>query len=119
MRIQSYKELEAYKKGYELVKMVYTITQSFPKAEIYGLSSQMRRAAVSIPSNIAEGYMRGPKEYVQFLKIALGSSAELETELSLSKDLGFCQESDFTKSNGILEEVIKLLKTYIKKLSNR
>lgn len=90
MKIQSYKELEAYKKSYEFVIKIYNITQSFPKEEIYGLVSQVRRSVISIPSNIAEGYRRGSKEYVHFLKVALGSCAELETQLSLSKDLGFC-----------------------------
>jgi four helix bundle protein len=85
--IKSYKELIAYQKSYELVLHIYRITRSFPKEEVYGMTSQIRRAAVSIPSNISEGYMRGSKEYIQFLKIALGSAAELETQLSLSKDL--------------------------------
>lgn len=75
MKVNSYKELIAYKKSYELAKIIYSITKMFPKEEIYGMSSQMRRSAVS---NIAEGYRRGSKEYVQFLRIALGSCAELE-----------------------------------------
>jgi four helix bundle protein len=92
------------------------MTQSFPKEEIYGLTSQIRRCAVSIPSNIAEGYMRGIKEYLQFLKIALGSAAELETQLSISKDLGYWQIIDFQEARPLNEEVIKLLKSYIGKL---
>lgn len=119
MKITSYKELIAYKKGYELVKIVYGMTKEFPKEEIYGLSSQMRRASVSIPSNIAEGYMRGSKEYIQFLKIALGSCAELETQISLSKDLNFCNEDVFKRALGLTQEVIKLLITYINKLTMR
>ena len=117
MKIESYKELEAYKKSYELVKIIYTITQKFPPEELYGLISQMRRCSISIPSNIAEGYMRGSKEYIQFLKIALGSCAELETQLLLSKDLGFCKEESFSKPYDLNIEVMKLLKTYITKLS--
>ncbi len=119
MKVKSYKELIAYKKGYELVKIVYEITSSFPKEERYGITSQMRRAAISIPSNIAEGYMRGSKEYLQFLKIALGSSAELETQISLSYDLKFFDKNNFDKSLNLLQEVIKLLVTYIKKLNER
>jgi len=117
----SYKELEAYRKSYEVVKKVYEITISFPKEEIYSLTTQIRRSSISIPSNIAEGYMRGSKEYIQFIKIALGSAAELETQLSLSKDLGFCDDRSFNEVFMLNQEVIKLLKTYIKKLtiSNR
>jgi four helix bundle protein len=119
MKINSYKDLEAYKKGSELVKVIYKITKNFPKEETYGITSQIRRASVSIPSNIAEGYMRGSKEYIQFLKMALGSCAELETQLSLSKDLSFCNESDFNKVYGLNEEIIKLLRTYINTMTNR
>ena len=71
--------MTAYQKGMELVKAIYTPTRGFPKEELYGLTSQIRRAGISIPSNIAEGYMRGSREYILFLKIALGSCAELET----------------------------------------
>ena len=116
MKINSYKELEAYKKAYEVAKMVYKMTASFPKEELYGLTNQLRRAAVSVPSNIAEGYMKGSKEYTQFLKIALGSAAELETQLSLSRDLGYCNEDNFDGVYILNEEVIRLLKTYIKKI---
>jgi len=119
LKVKSYKDLDAYKKSYEVAKQVYNITKSFPKEELYGLSAQTRRCAVSVPSNIAEGYMRGSKEYIQFLKIALGSAAELETQLSLSRDLGFCKDSQFEEAYQLNQEVIKLLKTYINKLSNR
>jgi four helix bundle protein len=119
MQIKSYKELTAYTKSYELVKSVYKATATFPKEEIYGIVAQMRRSAVSIPSNIAEGYMRGSKEYVQFLRIAIGSCAELETQLSLSKDLGFYPESDFLSVYNLNQEVMKLLNTYISRLTNR
>ncbi len=118
MKIESYKELEAYKKGYELVKTIYQMTIKFPKEEMYGITSQIRRASISIPSNIAEGYMRGSKEYVQFLKISLGSCAELETQLSLSKDLNFCNEEEFNKVYGLNQEVMKLLRTYINRIGN-
>jgi len=116
-KVQSYHELIAYQKAYQLVLLVYRLTQSFPREEIYGLTSQIRRCSVSIPSNIAEGYMRGSKEYIQFLKIALGSAAELETQLSLSKDLDYCQIQGFQEAQSLNEEVIKLLKSYIGKLT--
>ena len=119
MRIKSYKELIAYSKSYELVKIIYEITSQFPKEEMYGVTSQIRRSAISIPSNIAEGYMRGAKEYIQFLKIAFGSAAELETLLSLSKDLKFCKESDFNKAYNLTQEVMKLLRAYVTKLTSR
>lgn len=117
MKITSYKELIAYKKAYELVKVVYDITANFPQEERYGLLAQIRRSAVSIPSNIAEGYMRGSREYIQFLKIAWGSCAELETQLSLSKDLSLCNKTQYEKANGLLQEVMKLIRTYINKLA--
>lgn len=119
MKITDYKELVAYQKAYEVARLVYELTKGFPKEEIYGLTSQLRRSAVSIPSNIAEGYMRGSKEYIQFLKVALGSAAELETQLSLSRDFGFCNGNEFNEVYELNQEVMKLLKTYINKLSNR
>ena len=117
MKISSHKELEAYKKSYKLAIMIYQLTRRFSKEEIYGITSQMRRAAVSIPSNIAEGYMRGSNEYIQFLKIALGSSAELDTQISLCADISLCSKEDTVQVASLNEEVIKLLKTYITKLS--
>jgi four helix bundle protein len=119
LKITDYKELVAYQKAYEVARLVYELTKGFPKEEIYGLTSQLRRSAVSIPSNIAEGYMRGSKEYIQFLKVALGSAAELETQLSLSRDFGFCNGNEFNEVYELNQEVMKLLKTYINKLSNR
>lgn len=86
----SHKELKVWQKGIELVKSIYEITKSFPANEQFGLTSQMRRTAVSIPSNIAEGCGRNSnKELTHFLYIALGSAAELETQLIISHDLNF------------------------------
>ena len=117
--VRDYKELIAYQKSYELVLLVYRLSGSFPKEEIYGLTSQIRRAAVSIPSNIAEGFMRGSKEYAQFLKIALGSAAELETQVSISKDLGYCEVQDFEKIHLLIKEVLRLLTSYITRVNDR
>jgi four helix bundle protein len=117
--VSDYKELIAYQKAYALVLQIYKLTDTFPKAELYGLSCQIRRAAVSIPSNIAEGFMRGSREYVQFLKIALGSAAELETQLSLSKDLGYCSVEQFNALDGLTKEVLRLLTSYISTMKKR
>lgn len=113
-----YKDLVVWQKSYQLTIDIYSLTKNFPKEEIFGLTSQMRRCAISIPSNISEGNSRGSKkEYVQFLRIALGSSTELETQVMLSKDLGLIKESDYTRISLLLIEVIKMLTVLIKKLS--
>jgi len=115
MYLKSYKELIVWQKSIELVKEIYKLTNEFPRSEIYGLSSQMQRAAISIPSNIAEGYSRkNLKEYIQFLHIAYGSSAELETQLIISKDL--YPNLNYKSIEVFLEEIRKMLNTMIKKL---
>ena len=88
MTIQSYQDLDAWKEGMSLAKECYVLTQAFPREEMFGLTSQIRRAASSIPANIAEGYGREhTKEYVRFLRIAQGSLKELETHLLLSQEV--------------------------------
>ena len=88
--VQSYRDLKVWQNSMALVEGCYRLTQGFPKEEVYGLSSQLRRAAISIPANIAEGYGRGSRPtYLHFLKIAQGSLKELETHLLLSYRLGF------------------------------
>ena len=107
---KGFRDLIAWQKGMELSEMVYKITSSFPKEELYGITSQMRRAAVSIPSNIAEGQLRNSKkEFIQFLSIALGSCAELSTQLELSKRLRYLTESDFELISDVIHEVMKIL----------
>lgn len=114
----SYKELVVWQKSYHLVLTVYEITKSFPKEELFGLSSQMRRCAVSIPSNIAEGNTRnGKKEHIQFFRIAYGSGAELETQLLLAKDLKYISESIFREVEQELQEVMRMLNKLIATLS--
>ena len=115
--IRSYKDLIVYQKTYELALNIYKATKDFPKTEQFGLVSQMRRASVSIPSNIAEGYRRKyRKEYIQFLNIAYGSSGELETQISLSHDLAMLDDNNFNLLQGLNEEVSKLLFKLIKSL---
>ena len=118
MEIKSYKELIVWQKSYQLVLLVYKVSKSFPKEELFGLVSQLRRAAVSIPSNIAEGNTRaGSKEYLQFLRIAFASGAELETQLLLCRDLDLINEEDYTTISLLLTEVMKMLNTLMSKLN--
>lgn len=94
MKAKSFKDLVVWQKAYGLVLEVYKTTELFPRHEIYGLTQQIRRAAVSIPSNISEGYGRQyNKEYRQFLSVAYGSLCELETQYLLSMDLGYIKRS--------------------------
>ncbi len=116
--LKSFKELEVWKKSILLVKEVYDITNKFPKSEAYGLSSQMRRSAVSVPSNIAEGYKRqGLGEYLQFLSIADASAAELETQIIIAKNI--YANLDYSKAESLLTEVQKMLFVLIQKLNNK
>ena len=108
--IKSYKELIVWQKSIRLVKEVFILTDSFPKSELYGLTSQMRRAAISIPSNIAEGYGRkSPKEYAQFYSISYGSVLELETQLIIAQELQFTDPKKFDTVEALLEEVARML----------
>ncbi len=87
---RAHRKLDVWRKSMDFVKEIYLITDKFPSSELYGLTSQMRRAAVSVPSNIAEGAARkGTKEYKQFLNIAQGSASELDTQIELALLLGF------------------------------
>ena len=103
-KLKSYKELIVWQKAYKLVLEIYKYTFNFPKTETYGLVQQIRRAAISIPSNIAEGYGRKSKtDYHRFLSIAYGSLLELETQYMLSIDLGYAKRSDTIE--GLVKEV--------------
>lgn len=117
--MNSYKDLIVWQKAIELTVLLYKITGNFPKSEMYGLTSQIRRAAVAIPSNIAEGQRRGHRpEYLQFLRIAYGSGAELETQLLISLKIGYLPQKDFNKVSSLLEEVMKMLTVLIRSLSS-
>lgn len=114
---KTYKELIVWQKSYEFLLLIYRLTNKFPKSEIYALMSQIRRAAVSVPSYIAEGYCRySKKEYVQFLQIAFGSGAELETQLLLAKDLKYISGQEFDSANNLLIEIMKMLNSLISKV---
>ena len=107
-KINNFKDLRIWEEGMAVSQEVYELTAAFPKAELFGLVSQMRRSSVSIPSNIAEGFMRfHKKEFKQFLFIALGSSAELETQILLSVRLGLCCQK---QAENILEMILRLNK---------
>ncbi len=119
MKIKNYKELLAYQKSYEVALPVYKLRSVLPSSEVYVSSSQTRRGAISVPSNISEGYTRGSKkEYIQFSKVSLGSNTELETQLSLSRDLGFIENNKFKQVYELNEEVGRLLSSYISRLEN-
>lgn len=112
--LQSYKQLIVWQKSMLLVELIYKVTETFPRSELYGLVSQIRRAAVSIPSNIAEGYGRvSPRDYGQFYSISYGSLLELETQIELAHRLGFIDEQSLLKIASLTEEVSKMLHTMI------
>ena len=120
MKIHSYKDLVVWKKAMELVVLIYELTEKFPSSELYGLTSQMRRAAISIPSNIAEGRRRGSKkEFLRFLLNAYGSGAELETQLEIAKRLPKTKNLDYNKVCPLLEEIMKMLNRMIKMLNSK
>lgn len=115
----THKDLIVWQKSMQLVVLIYKITKSFPKDELFGLVSQMRRAVVSIPSNIAEGHGRcSNKELVRFLFISLGSSSELETQLIISKNLDLMNDENFKQLLLLNEEVRKMLVALIRNKNN-
>ncbi len=110
MTIRSYRDLEVWKKAMGLVTDVYRLTQAFPKDEMYGLTSQIRRAASSIPANIAEGWGRNMTgEYVQFLRIARGSLLELETHITIAENLGYISQQAGSQVAKRTEEIGKMM----------
>ena len=117
-KINTHKDLNVYKKAMDFVVLIYKTTKKFPSDEKFGLISQLRRAAVSIPSNIAEGAARkNTKEFIQFLYHSLGSASEIETQIELAKRLNFI---DNTKEiDKALHEIIYLLTALIKSLKNK
>jgi four helix bundle protein len=115
--IGDYKKLQVWEKSIDFVKDIYIITNSFPKNEIYGLISQIRRAAVSIPANISEGRLRnGENEFKHFLYISFGSGGELETHLEIARRLGYLEEVRYKELDQKLSEIMKMLNSLIRKL---
>lgn len=115
--IKGFRTLKAWQKSYELSLEIYRVTKRFPKAELYGLTSQLQRAAVSAPANIAEGYERNHrKEYLQFLYMAKGSLGEVETYLLLAKDLGYLTREEYSIVSAMREDASRLVKGLIKSL---
>ena len=116
-KIINFRDLRVWQFGKEIVVDVYKVTRGFPKEEVYGLVSQMRRSAVSIPSNIAEGYNRNYKqEFERYLNISLGSCAELETQIEISFDLGYLENANKDLLLDKLNQESKMLKAFIKNL---
>ena len=117
-KIKNFRELDVWKLAMEIIVDIYEYTKTFPKEEIYGLVSQMRRSAVSIASNIAEGFNRyHNKEYRQFLYIALGSCAELETQIEVSVPLGYIIQTERDKIIEKLDHESRMLRNLIKRLN--
>jgi len=118
--LRNFKDLLVWQKSYALALEVYRATASFPNHEVYGLTAQIRRAAVSIPSNIAEGYSRGHRvEYVRFASVAYGSLAELETQLMLARDLGYLQQTGYEALANEYSELERMLSALIRSLKNK
>jgi four helix bundle protein len=114
--IQNYSDLDVWKKGIELVQDIYSLTNNFPKSETYGLTSQVQRAAVSIPANIAEGFIKKSEiDKIRYLNIAQGSLEETRYYLILARDLKY---GDTSTLFPLLEEVSKLLNAFIKSIKN-
>jgi four helix bundle protein len=113
----SYRDLIVWQKAFDLSVGIYKLTRDFPTEELYGLSSQLRRASVSIPSNLAEGYGRGSRrDYRNFVAIARGSALELQTQLAIAKELGFGRPPSLQELQDQAEEVGKMLWALFQKL---
>ena len=114
--IESYKELEIYKRSYNLALKIHQITRNFPEEEKYDLTSQIRRCSKSIPTNIAEGFGRQSKEeFKRFLRISLGSNNELQVHLEFSKDLNYISDKEYKEISQEIEEIGKMLNVSIQK----
>ena len=117
MKVRDYKDLKVWQKGIEITDKIYSITDRFPKSELYGLTAQMRKASVSIPSNIAEGFARHhSKEYRQFLYISLGSCAELDTQLIIANRRNFIAKEKLDELAEDINHESRMLASLINKI---
>ena len=120
MASQNYRDLLVWQKGITLVEEIYAVTRQFPDSETFGLANQLQRAAVSVPSNIAEGQARGqPKDFRRFLRISLGSLAEIDTQLEVARRLDYISSDDAAKLNELVLELRKMLFGLINSLPNQ
>lgn len=118
--VNDYKDLRVWQKGIDVAEQCYRLTKSFPKEEIYGLTSQIRRSAVSISSNIAEGYgRRSTAEYIRFLNIAQGSCNELKTQLIIAQRIGYCTSESIREINQELLSITRMLISLTNKLKEK
>ena len=118
--METHKDLRVWQQSIEMVTSIYLMTQSFPKEEIFGLVTQLRRASVSVPSNIAEGYARGTdKEKLHFLRIASGSISEVETQLMLGLNLGYIDQEKYNEISETVTSVWKQLNSLISSIKKR
>src|SRR5437773_1336445 len=119
-KVSSYRDLLVWRKGIDLVKSVYVITQSFPADERFGLTAQIRRAAVSVPSNIAEGQARHTTgEFIHAISDSEGSLAEVDTQLVIAIELGYCRQPDVELAAGLVTERQKMLTSLRRKLQDK
>jgi four helix bundle protein len=115
--VKTFKDLDIWKRSIQLVKEIYRASSLFPSNELYGLTAQMRRSAISIPSNIAEGCRRrGPKEFARFLNIALSSLAELETQLIIADELSYLEKDDSLVLFELIDHISRMVFNLRKKL---
>ena len=118
--MKTYRDLLVWQKSMVLVTEIYRLSKSFPKDEIYGLTSQMRRCSVSIPSNIAEGYGRNSTiDYIRFLRLATGSLYELQTQIEISLNLRYLKKTDFDQLYESSREIERMLSSLTKKLNDK
>jgi four helix bundle protein len=119
-KIQSFKDLVVWQKAKEFAVFIYKISGKFPKDELYGLTSQMRRAAISVSSNIAEGFKRSSKkEKSQFYQVALGSLAETESQIEIAKHLGFVNEDDYGTALNFIQNINRMLEKLVISAQNK
>ncbi len=116
--MKTFKDLDVWQRSVLFATEIYVVTKLFPKEETYGLISQLRRASVSVASNLAEGSKKGKREFSHFIKIAQGSGAEIETQLIISNNLGFLKEVEFKKLLTELESIMRMLTSLYKSVSS-